>query len=95
MTLLSRISFYLQLECNYFAVPPDIQVTSLHAISFTRPSFMIMYDLLSENPALSCIYENHDKKWNRYIDVQLCGSKRIEVIGCLVLELQRKLHQRC
>ena len=56
---------------------------------------MIMYDLLSENPALSCIYENHDKKRNRYIDVQLCGSKRIEVIGCLVLELQRKLHQRC
>ena len=53
---------------------------------------LLICDALSENLAHRAFYENQDKTGNRYANVQLCGKEKMEVIGCLVPELQSEMH---
>ena len=52
-------------------------------------------DPLSKIPTHPAFYENRDKSGSWYIDVQLCSSEKIEVIGCLVPELWSEMRSGC
>ena len=55
----------------------------------------IKCDPLSENLAHLAFKKNQDKTRNWYIEVQLSGSEKMEVIGCLVPELWSEKHRGC